>query len=228
MCYYVSQKTNHKVEFNDLVRESDLLDRPVVGGFGGMPIGVMKKQRAPGDFKIVGMDWGFIPPYVPNEAEAKKFKFMYTTLNATAEGLFINAKGKKSMFADAARERRCLVPVSGYYEWRHFPKLHKKTGEPLKTVDKYPYFIRVKGMEVFFLAGIWNEWTDQESGEVHETLAFTTTEANEIAAQIHNSKLRMPTMLNTQLAKAWLFDTLTDDDIAAIAKIQFPAGEMEA
>ncbi|RYZ25453.1 MAG: hypothetical protein EOP49_44600 [Sphingobacteriales bacterium] len=153
---------------------------------------------------------------------------MYTTLNATAEGLFKNAKGNKSMFANAAMERRCLIPVAGYYEWRHLPKLHKKTGEPLKSVDKIPYLIRVKGMDVFYHAGLWQEWADRETGEVFETLAFTTTEANPLAAQIHNSKKRMPTMLNTELSRAWMFDELTEDDITAIAKIQFPAGEMEA
>lgn len=227
MCYYVSQKTNHKVEFADIIRESDLLDRPVVGGFGGQPIAVMKPTADKKSFDVVGMDWGFIPPYVNGRDEAKKFKMMYTTLNATSENLFRNAKGNKSMFATAARERRCLVPVAGYYEWRHLPK-HDKKGNLLKSVDKVPYLIRVKGQPVFYHAGLYQEWTDRDTGEVVDTLAFTTTEANSIAAQIHNSKKRMPTMLNTELAKAWLFNELTEDDITAIAKIQFPPAEMEA
>jgi len=239
MCYYVSQKTNHKIEFNDITRESDLLDRPVVGGFSGAPIAVMKPDVGSKTFDVVGMEWGFLPNYLQHQDAVQKFKNGYkdasgrfipgfTTLNATAEGLFKNQKGQKSMFADAVHERRCLVPVAGYYEWRHIYRINSRTGQPLKTPDKYPYFIRVKGMPVFYHAGIWNEWTDRETGETFDTVAFTTTEANGIAAQIHNSKLRMPTMLSTDLARAWLFDTLTDEDITAIAKIQFPASEMEA
>lgn len=231
MCYYVSQKLGGYVNLAEIGREAEyneLLDRPVVGGFGGQPIAAMKPTGDRKNFEVVGMEWGFLPPYVAGREDAKKFKMMYTTLNATSEGLLINAKGNKSMFATAARERRCLVPVAGYYEWRHMPKYNKRSGELLKGVDKIPYFIRVKGQPVFYHAGIFQDWTDQDTGEVVETLAFCTTEANTIAAQIHNSKKRMPTMLNTELAKAWLFDTLTDDDITTFAKFQFPAGEMEA
>ena len=55
-----------------------------------------------------------------------------------------------------------------------------------------------------------------------------TKEANELMAQVHNSKKRMPTILNEDLAYEWLFGKLDEKRITEIAKTQFPAREMQA
>jgi putative SOS response-associated peptidase YedK len=151
-----------------------------------------------------------------------------TTLNAKAENLFLNEKGNASIYADAARQRRCLVLSTGFYEWRHVFPLNKKTGQPLKTAIKYPYYISLKEEEYFYMAGIWQEWTDKDTGETVETVAVTTAEANSLMQQVHNSKKRMPTILSDDLAYEWMFGDLSDDRITEIALIQYPAKKMDA
>jgi putative SOS response-associated peptidase YedK len=66
------------------------------------------------------------------------------------------------MWVDAAKKRRCLVLSTGFFEWRHIHRNHAKTGLPLKTPDKYPYFINVIGAPYFYMAAISQEWTDRD------------------------------------------------------------------
>lgn len=206
MCYYVSQKTNHSLTFNDTTRESDLLNRPVVSGFEKDPLAVIKPVGKA--FDIVPMEWG-------NWEEG------YVTLNATNQHLFINEKGNKSLWADAARNNRCLVPVDGYYEFRHIYRLNGKTGKRLAEPDKYPYFVHSKSGAPLLLAACYRHIGN------HYNVAICTTDANSLAAKVHNSALRMPTVLPEHLAKAWVYDNLNDDNILAIAKYQSPEVEME-
>lgn len=62
-------------------------------------------------------------------------------LNAIPEEML--AKGK--IYRNAALHRRRLILSSRFYEWRHVNRINKRTGEPLKTVDKFPYFIFITG-----------------------------------------------------------------------------------
>jgi putative SOS response-associated peptidase YedK len=78
------------------------------------------------------------------------------------------------------------------------------------------------------MAGIWQPWTDKITGEFVETFAIVTTKANPLMEQIHNSKKRMPTILNEDLAWEWLFGDLTEQEISDISQWQYPAHEMEA
>ncbi|MCZ4224711.1 SOS response-associated peptidase [Pedobacter rhodius] len=244
MCYYNGQRVS-RAEFISLlqlekaVKNYQFLDRAVHNGFAYSPVAVLKRDAEQTNFDIVQMEWGFLPPYLKNREAAKNFRngykdaagkwhIGYTTLNAKAENLFSNEKGGPSIYAKAARERRCLVLSTGFYEWRHvFPK-NKKTGEPLKTAVKYPYYISVKDEEYFYMAAIYQEWTDQETGEIVETVAVTTAPANPLMEQVHNSKKRMPTILNDELAYEWMFGDLSDGRITEIASSQFPAKQMDA
>jgi len=243
MCYYNGQKVSREefirlMNLEKAVSKYDFLNHDIHNGFAYAPIAVLK-PTATNDFEIVQMEWGFLPKYVNDREGAEKFrngyknaqgKFIpgYTTLNAKAENLFTSEKGGRSIFAEAAKNRRCLVLSTGFYEWRHvFPK-NKKTGLPLKTSTKYPYYIHVKDQEYFFFAGIYQEWTDKSTGEVVETVAVITAPANSLMAQVHNSKMRMPTILDSELAWRWMMDDLTEEQILDIAKTQFPAEEMEA
>lgn len=130
------------------------------------------------------------------------------------------------MYRDAALNRRCLFPATDFYEWRHIFPIGKK-GQPLKTAIKYLYRIGVKNKEVFFIAGIWQPWTDRETGETVDTCALVTTKANSIMEQIHNSKKRMPTILTEKMAGEWISDGLSEQRITEIALSQLPADEMD-
>jgi putative SOS response-associated peptidase YedK len=184
---------------------------------------------------LVKMEWGFIPAYWWTRADVEKnrkgyldeksgkYKPPITTLNAVGEELLLAGK----MYRDAALKRRCLFPATNFFEWRHVFPLGKK-GQPLKTAVKYPYHVSLRGKEVFFIAGIWQPWTDRETGETVDTCALVTTRANSLMEQIHNSKKRMPCILTEELAGEWISDGLTENRINEIATFQIPSDQMDA
>ena len=109
-----------------------------------------------------------------------------------------------------------------------FSPKNKRTGEPLKTAVKYPYYISLKEQGYCYMAGIWQPWTDKVTGEYVETFAVVTTKANKLMEQVHNSKKRMPTILNDDLAYEWLFGDLDEKRILEIAATQYPTEKMQA
>ncbi|MBS1669223.1 MAG: SOS response-associated peptidase family protein [Bacteroidetes bacterium] len=245
MCYYNGQLVT-RAEYirlkglEKLLANYDFLKSPLQDGFAFGNTAVLKRFPDREDFDIVQMEWGFLKgdpnkwPFIRTREDAEKIRRGYKDekgfhpglnfLNAVAEELLLPNK----VYRDAALNRRCLVLSSGFYEWRHvFPK-NKRTGEPLKTAVKYPYRIGLKGKEYFYMAGIWEPWTDQMSGEHVDTFAIVTTKANELMKQVHNSKERMPTILNEDLAHEWMFGNLSEDRITEIALTQYPYKEMEA
>jgi len=239
MCYYNAQKVTH-AEFLRLkklektIAEHDFFNRLVIVGFDFGTTTVLKPIQGMEDFEIVQMEWGFLPdslkwPFIETRQDAFKIRRGYTDprgkfiqplnfLNAVSEELLQPNK----VYRQAALQRRCIIPSSGFYDWRHIFPLNKRTGEPLKTAVKYPYRVMVKDKEIFWLAGIWNEWTDAETGETVDTCSIVTTEANLVMSQIHNSKKRMPTMLNDDLAWEWMFGKLDEKRISEIARWQIP------
>lgn len=244
MCYYNGQKVSREefirlVNLEKAVRDYDFLDHDIHNGFAYAPIAVLKPNAAKDNFDIVQMEWGFLPKYVPDREGANKFRNGYknaqgiyikgyTTLNATCENLFVSEKGKESIFAEAARQRRCLVLSTGFYEWQHVYPKNKKTGAPLKTAVKYPYFINLKDQEYFYFAGIYQEWVDKSTGEAIETVAVVTAPATELMMQVHNTKGRMPTILDDDLAWEWMMEDLSDERILEIARTGYPAKKMQA
>ena len=104
----------------------------------------------------------------------------------------VNAKSdtahEKPMFRKLIRERRCLVPVDWFYEWRENPP------------DKVPHVIRMKSEEPFFMGGLWDTW---QAGKEDALSTFTilTTEPNEMMATLHH---RMPVIIAPQDAERWL------------------------
>lgn len=87
-----------------------------------------------------------------------KFRFMYTTLNAAYETLFLNEKKRPSMFADTAQHRRCLVLSTAFWEWRHVKQIGK-SGKVLKDAFKVSYHIVVNKLQEdhpFYMAGIYS------------------------------------------------------------------------
>ena len=243
MCYYNSQKVSRAEfirlkELEKAVANYNFFTVKMHDGFSYGNVAVLKANETKDNFDIVQMEWGFVPEYLKNREAVKNFRngykdaagkwhIGYTTLNAKAENLFTNEEGKPSMYRHAAQKRRCLVLSTGFFEWRHIFRTNKKTGQPLKTPDKYPYHIQLKDREYFYMAGIWQAWTDKETGEYVETLAITTAPANGLMRIIHNSKMRMPTILNDDLAYEWLLGDLSEERITQIALTQYPSNQME-
>jgi putative SOS response-associated peptidase YedK len=239
MCYYNGQKVAH-IEYirlkqlEKLVAKYDFLNKPLSIGFDYSDNAVLRAIDGKEDFDIVKMEWGFLPTYLKNREAVEKFRNGYkdasgkfhtpiTTLNAVGEEMLQPGK----MYRDAALNRRCLVLSSGFYEWRHVNPIGKK-GQPLKTAVKYPYHIHIPEQEYFYMAGIYQPWTDKETGEQVDTFAIVTTKANSLMEQVHNSKKRMPVILNEDLGYEWLFGDLDEKRILEIAATQFPAEKMAA
>ena len=92
---------------------------------------------------------------------------------------------------DAAVKRtRCLIPVSGYYEWQNTPS------------GKQPwYFTARDGCPLLTAAGLWDEWKDRKTGERLKSCTMIITEPNDLVAEIHD---RMPALLTEKQFKPWL------------------------
>lgn len=231
MCYYNGQKVT-KAEFIKLkalekaVSRYNFLNVGVHNGFNYAPCAILVATEDGKDFDIVQAEWGYVPGYIKTRAEANIFRAKYTTLNFKSENLFKKEDGKPSMWASAARNRRCLVLSTGIVESRHIPKIGKK-GQELKETIKYPYQVSVKDQEYFFMPGLYNEWLDPETTQFVNTVAIGITKANDLMKQIHNTKLRMPTILTEDLAWEWLMEKPGEERLQLIARTQIPSRLLE-
>ena len=121
--------------------------------------------------------WGLVPFWFKEPGGKRPL------INARAEGI-----EAKPSFRGPVRHRRCIVPASGFYEWR-------REGSRMQ-----PFFVRPVADEVFALAGIWDHWEGKQ-GEVIESVAIITTSANELMQPIHD---RMPVILGKEDVAAWI------------------------
>ena len=175
-------------------------------------------RNAGGEMEIVKAHWEFIPVWIKTMEEVKAARKQgIPWLNATSEKLL-----ESKMFRNAALKRRCLVLASHFFEWRH----HKPEGSAKDIA--YPYLVGVKDAGYFFMAGIWQPWTDKETGETMDTFAIVTTKANSLMEKVHNRKKRMPVILTEELAYEWIMNDLSEERIAEIAAFQFPPEKMFA
>jgi putative SOS response-associated peptidase YedK len=231
MCYYNGQKVTG-AEFIRLknlekdIRRYNFLNVGVHNGFNYAPCAILVPTEDGKDFDIVQAEWGYVPGFVKTRAEANLFRARYTTLNFKSENLFVKEDGKRSMWADAAKNRRCLVLSTGIVESRHIPKIGKK-GQELKETIKYSYQVGVKDHEYFFLPGLYNEWLDPERGEFVSTVVFGVTASNLVMDQIHNSKRRMPAILTEDMAYEWLMEKPGEERLSQIARTQIPSRMLE-
>lgn len=163
----------------------------LVNGFENPKLPILKKKG-----ELSFSEWGLVPKYSRSKDEAERFRKKYNTLNAKGETIF-----KSKIYSDAIMHRRCLVICSGFFEWRSYKG------------KKYPYYITLKKDEVFVFGGIWNEYTDRETGEISGTYAIITIPANHLLAQIHNVKKRMPLVILPEMADKWLTPGLSKEEI---------------
>ncbi|MCC6816145.1 MAG: SOS response-associated peptidase [Saprospiraceae bacterium] len=143
-------------------------------------------------------NWGLIPEWAKDD-EIKKF-----TLNAKVETI-----EEKPAFRGSIK-RRCLIPANGFFEWQWL--------DP-KGKIKRKFLINVKGEEAFAFAGLWSTWVNKETGEIVNSYTILTTEANELMAEIHNSKKRMPVIINHNDYESWLnLDNVSFDSVELYAE----------
>jgi putative SOS response-associated peptidase YedK len=136
-------------------------------------------------FSIRIFTWGLIPFWVKDANSAKEIRMK--TFNAKSESL-----AEKPSFRNSLNRKRCLVLATGFYEWHTDGK------------KKIPYFIGLKDQIAFALAGLYDQWTNRETGEKTDTFTVITTRANPMMEDIHNLKKRMPVILAPGTEKRWL------------------------
>lgn len=151
--------------------------------------------------RIALMKWGLVPSW------AKDPKIGYKMINARSEGI-----QDKPSFRHAIKTQRCIVPASGYYEW-------KKEGK-----EKVPYLFRLKEEGLFGFAGLYEHWHDGQGNEI-DTFTIITTSPNELAAEVHD---RMPAILRKEDEEEWLDPNVTDSGQAVRLLITFDNDRMES
>lgn len=122
--------------------------------------------------------WGLIPSWSKDHRIGSKL------INARVEGLI-----EKPFFKSALKDRRCIVPLDGFYEWKVVANKVKK-----------PYRIRFKDDSIFFVAGLYDQWKNEKAEIIH-SFTIITQKPNPYLSSIHD---RMPAILQREQESLWL------------------------
>ena len=130
-----------------------------------------------GDLQIDRMRWQLVPATEP------AFSTKLSTINARSEGVF-----SSPLYRDLVTRQRCIVPVSGFYEWKRSGALRR------------PFRIYRRDETIMSIAGVWDTWHPDTPEQQHSFSILTTT-ANGFMKDIHS---RMPVILDRSFEAAWL------------------------
>jgi putative SOS response-associated peptidase YedK len=141
---------------------------------------------------VEAMRWGLVPGW------AKDLKIGASAINARVETV-----ATKPMFRTALKKRRCLVPASGYFEWR------------VEDGAKQPYYIRQPQGELLMFAGLWEGWKPPDAEEWLHTYTIITGEPGKVSGDIHD---RQPVILQPDSWADWL--DADGDPVALLADVR--------
>ena len=146
------------------------------------------------------MRWGLIPSWAKDPSIGNRM------ITARAETV-----AEKPAFRNALKNRRCIIPADGFYEWQKLGKM------------KQPMRIVLKSGQPFGFAGLWERWQSPEGEEVLSCTIITTA-ANELLKAVHD---RMPVILTRDAEAAWLNPNIQEPEKLLPLLKQFPSDEME-
>lgn len=141
---------------------------------------VIRENRKTGERSLDLIKWGLIPHWFTDPRGGRR------PINAKAETV-----SKLPTFREAYAQRRCIVPIDGFFEWRAIKGARAKQ----------PYAIAMKDGSLFGLAGLWENWRNPNTGEWQRTFAIITVPSNSLVGQIHH---RMPAILQPGTYEHWL------------------------
>lgn len=148
--------------------------------------------------------WGLIPDWVESENQANDLR--RKTINTRGESIF-----EKPSFQKSAQHHRCLICANGFYEHHH------------KKGKTFPFFIQIENGKPMTLAGLWNNWTNKQTGEILKTFSIVTVKANAFLADIHNNprfnESRMPLILCDENAELWIHTSSNSKDMDRIKSL---------
>jgi len=144
------------------------------------------------DWSLSLMRWWLVPSWSPGPSTK------YSMFNAKAETL-----STSRAYREPYESRRCILPVSGYYEWR-------KEG-----TQKLPYYIEPEDAPGFALAGLWERWQGQLQGEqqVIESCTIVTTAATKAMSSVHH---RMPVHFTAEQSRQWVGAQASAEELQAL------------
>ncbi len=197
MCYRVKQAevideyVNH---YNALPTDevTDNLPYYHANGFAHPALAVITKREQQRNLEL--MQWGLMPNW--KKPLVDMVKMSNNTLNAKSETIFdlVSFKGSINKF-------RCILPVEGFYEYKEVNK------------DKLPYFIHPKVNPYFNLACIYSFYQNPENQGWIKSFSIVTGVANELMASIHNTKKRMPLIIDNENIDNWLNPNISREEI---------------
>ena len=198
----------------DQKRVLDSLERPIADLLDQREpqYNVSPTQKAPviavgkKGITLEAMKWGLVPSW------SKDGKAGYNTINAKAE-----AFRESRLYAPAFQKRRCIVPATGYFEWKG------------KAPNKQPYNIVAEDRTLLAFAGLWDIWRDHADESASPMLTFTIIvgPAGVVAKDIHD---RQPVMLAPETWETWLTGDPVDasdiiDGVTTPALIYYPVSK---
>jgi putative SOS response-associated peptidase YedK len=143
-----------------------------------------------GQRELGRLRWGLVPGRWAERGSGAPL------INARAETLM-----RQPAFAESFRERRCLVPADGFYEWRN------------DGSGKTPVWISLAEGELFAFAGIWAALPSRDGGPDLHSCAIVTCEPNQLIRPIHD---RMPVVLTPDAEARWLDLGAAEEQMASL------------
>lgn len=131
------------------------------------------------------LQWGLVPPWAEDAGIGSRL------INARCETVH-----EKPAFRHAIKYRRCIIPASGFYEWKLIDK------------RKQPYYVYAADDAPLGLAGLWERWNAPD-GTVLESFCILTASANKLMETIHDC---MPVILNPDTYSLWLRRNMHDPE----------------
>ncbi|MEM7219044.1 MAG: SOS response-associated peptidase [Pseudomonadota bacterium] len=161
------------------------------------PIAVVRLDPDTGP-RLDALRWWLTPSW------SREVSTKYAMFNAKAETL-----AEKRSFSRPFQRQRCVVPVSGFYEWLR------------DGGTKVPHFVHAADEPGLLLAGLWDSWTDKSSGEILESFAIVTTAAHGNLGFLHH---RQPVLLSADEARRWLDPDAPRDELDRLLGGHLPVG----
>ncbi|NIP73339.1 MAG: SOS response-associated peptidase [Gammaproteobacteria bacterium] len=162
---------------------------------------IVRAGAHPGRRRAALMRWGLVPAW------SREPRTKYSMINVRAETV-----AEKPAFRQPFRQRRCLIPANGFFEWQE------------TAGAKQPWYVHLRDDELLAFAGLWEHWQDR-AGPGLDSCTIIVTQPNELVRRLHD---RMPVILAPENYERWLDPARQDPDGLLPLLRPYPAKRMEA